>query len=170
MAGAYPGIWVEKEVVFVKLTFGTDISLNTDYSLFGVVESVLVQALNAVAQTATILGVSQYDVGTTSIDVMLGYASGWFSDTNGLILTQPTNIWPLTVTGQAINTTVNPPVAAANVTTTVTAYFAYFNGTMPVASSSNGQLETGPGASPGSYPTNSPVGTPGYYPLELWSV
>jgi len=138
--------------------------------LFGVVESVLVQALNAVAQTATLLGVSQYDVGTTSIDVMLGYASGWFSDDTGLILTSPTNIWPITVTGAAINTTVSPAVPATNVTTTVTAYFTYFDGTMPVATSSNGFIVTGPGASPGSYPTNSPTGTAGYYPLETWLV
>ena len=60
---AYPGVWVERKVAFVKITFSTDISalaaadlfeLGTTTAVsagtvadatFGVVESVLVQAL-----------------------------------------------------------------------------------------------------------------------------
>jgi hypothetical protein len=73
---AYPGIWVEKQVTFVKVTFNTDISAlpaaslwefgtNTPVSAgtiadssFGVVESVLVQALEQVETDATILAIS----------------------------------------------------------------------------------------------------------------
>jgi hypothetical protein len=75
---AYPGIWVEKQVVFVKVVFGSDVSSLPAASLFelgtttpvsagtwadssfGVVESVLVQALEQVETDATILGISQF--------------------------------------------------------------------------------------------------------------
>jgi hypothetical protein len=75
---AYPGIWVEKQVVFVKIVFNTDISSLPAASLFelgtttpvsagtvadssfGVVESVLVQALEQVETDATILAISNF--------------------------------------------------------------------------------------------------------------
>src|SRR5271165_3444988 len=75
---AYPGIWVEKQVVFIKVLFSTDISSLPAASLFelgtttpvsagtvadssfGVVESVLVQALEQVETDATILAISNF--------------------------------------------------------------------------------------------------------------
>jgi hypothetical protein len=75
---AYPGIWVEKQVVFVKMVFNTDISSLPAASLFelgtttpvsagtvadssfGVVESVLVQALEQLETDATILAISNF--------------------------------------------------------------------------------------------------------------
>ena len=91
---AYPGIWVEKQVIFVKIIFNSDISAIPASSLielgsylgpyssgyssgyyppgvpvsagvvadgtFGVVESVLVQALKVIELSATVLGISQY--------------------------------------------------------------------------------------------------------------
>ena len=110
---AYPGIWVERNTAFVKITFNKDIKALTDVDLsvigtptalnptnavavgtiadstFGVVESALVQALKAVELKATILGVSAYDPVAFAVDVFLGHAEGWFSDIDGLILDFP---------------------------------------------------------------------------------
>ncbi len=86
---AYPGIWVEKKVAFVKVTFSKDINallaadlrvLGTNTavgantvasSVFGVVESAVVQALKDVEQKATVLAVSRYNATDFSIDVIV---------------------------------------------------------------------------------------------------
>ncbi len=193
---AYPGIWVEKQVTFVKLTFSTDISalaagdlfvLGTTTpagagtvadSSFGVVESALVQAIKTLETRATVLGISKYDVGTTSVDVMLGFAEGWFSDANGLIV-GPDGVTVLSaipvIGAQAVVTTAGAAptnVLGAMVSVDPTAVtfameFVAWNGTMPVATAANGDLEIGPGATSGATPPNSPTGTPGYYPILL---
>lgn len=190
---AYPGIWVEKQVTFVKLTFNTDISaivaanlyeLGTTTpvsagtiadSTFAVVESAMVQALKALETKATVLGISKYNVGTTSVDVMLGFAEGWFSDNAGIIVA---NSPGLAVTNaQAVITTAGSAAADAvgvlvSVNPTAVTFgmeFVAFNGTMPVATAANGDLEIGPGATSGATPTNSPTGTPGYYPVDPYT-
>jgi len=193
---AYPGIWVEKQVTFIKLTFSSDISaiaagdlfvLGTTTpagagtvadSTFGVVESALVQAIKTLETKATVLGISKYDVATTSVDVMLGFAEGWFSDANGLIVGSDgtTVLATLPVVGaQAVVTTAGAAptnVVGALVSVDPTAItfsmeFVAFNGTMPVATAANGDLEVGPGATSGAVPPNSPTGTSGYYPVLL---
>lgn len=187
---AYKGIWVEKQVTFVKLTFNIDISaiaaanlfvLGTTTpagagtvadSTFAVVESALVQALKTLETKATVLGISSYDVASKSVDVMLGYAEGWFADAFGVIATaQPV------INAQAVVTT--PGVAPTNVlgalvsvsdsAVTFQTEFVYMAGTMPVATLANFQLEVGPGATSGATPTNSPTGTPGYYPVDPYT-
>lgn len=94
---AYAGIWVEKQVTFVKLTFNKDIRalpaadlhvLGTPLvpagagtvanSEFAVVESVMVSALKTLATRSTILAISTSATGLT-YDVMLGHAASWFS-------------------------------------------------------------------------------------------
>lgn len=191
---AYPGIWVEKQVTFVKLTFNVDISalpaadlveLGTTTpvtagtvadSTFGVVESALVQALKTLETKATVLGISKYDVGTTSVDVMLGFAEGWFSDAFGIIVAASPGL-PV-VNAQAVITTagagspaypdaVGTLVGVIPTAVTFGMEFVAFSGTMPVATLANGDLDLGPGATSGATPTNSPTGTPGYYPTEL---
>ena len=188
---AYSGIWVEKQVTFVKLTFNTDISalpaadlyeLGTTTpvstgtvanSTFGVVESALVQALKTLETGATVLGISKYNVATTSVDVMLGFAEAWFSDINGIIATA----LPIT-NAQAVITTAGagsptyPDTVGTLVSVTPTSVtfgmeFAAFSGQMPVATYANGDLYLGPGSTSGATPTNSPTGTPGYYPGEF---
>lgn len=183
---AYPGVWVEKKVAFVKLTFSKDISAlaaadltvlgtatpagagTVANSAFGVVESALVQALKVVETKSTVLAVSKFDVASKSVDVMLGYAEGWFSDAAGVIATA------LPVTGaQAVVTTagaaptnvVGALVSVSPSAVTVDVKFAAFNGTMPIATAAAGDLAIGPGATSGATPTNSPTGTPGYYPV-----
>lgn len=158
---AYPGVWVEKQVIFANVTFATDIGTAADYSGFDVVESCIVQALKYLEQTATVLGVSQYNASTHAFQVMLGYAEGMFSNSSGVIATS------IAVTGLAQNNTVSPPVAAASITTTFDVSFVYWDGSMPVATLGNGALAVGPGATSGATPTNSPTGTAGYYPVEL---
>lgn len=188
---AYPGIWVEKQVTFVKLTFNVDISAlpaadlvelgtvtpvtagTVADSTFAVVESALVQALKTLETKATVLGISKYNVGTTSVDVMLGFAEGWFSDVNGIIATG----LPV-INAQAVITTagagspaypdaVGTLVGVIPSAVTFGLEFVAFSGTMPVATFANGDLDLGPGATSGATPTNSPTGTPGYYPTEL---
>lgn len=185
---AYQGIWVEKQVTFIKLTFSTDISALVAANLFvlgtttpagagtiadssfGVVESALVQALKTLETKATVLGISKYNVGTTSVDVMLGYAEGWFSDVNGIIATALpiTNAQAVVTTaGAAPTNVVGALVSVGPAAVTFSMEFVAFNGTMPVATFANGDLDLGPGATSGATPTNSPTGTPGYYPSEL---
>ena len=187
---AYPGIWVEKQVTFVKLTFNVDISalpaadlyeLGTTTavsagtvadSTFGVVESALVQALKTIETKSTVLGVSKYDTASKSVDVILGFAEGWFSDINGIIATG----LPVTTASAVITTAGAAPADAVGVLVSVNPAivtfgmeFVAFAGTMPVATAANGDLAVGPGATSGATPANSPSGTPGYYPTLLAS-
>lgn len=185
---AYPGIWVEKQVTFVKLTFSADISaiaaahltlLGTTTaasagtvadSTFGVVESAVVQSLKVLQQKSTVLGISKYDVATHSVDVMLGWAEGWFSDVNGVIATAV----PV-ANAQAMVTTAGAPGAGFAAVGTIVSVdssftfdmkFAAFDGVMPVATFGNGDLDAlADGATPGS--AALPMGAPGYYPSEL---
>lgn len=185
---AYPGVWVERKVAFVKLVFNTDIEtlltanltvLGTSTaagagteadSVFGVVESALVQALKTLETKATVLAISTYDSATKTVDVMLGNAEGWFSDVNGIIAST------LPVTGaQAVVTTAGAAptnvagelVSVVDGAVTFDLKFATFNGTMPVGTLANGALALGPGATSGATPTNSPTGTAGYYPAPV---
>jgi hypothetical protein len=185
---AYPGIWVEKQVSFIKLTFSVDISALAAGSLyvlgtttavgsgtvadstFAIVESALVQALKLLETKSTVLGISKYNATDFSVDVMVGYAEGWFSDTAGSIATAQA------VTGaQAVVTTAGAAptnVLGALVTVRPTAVtfaldFAAFDGDMTIATGSAGDLVTGPGATSGATPTNSPTGTAGFYPVLL---
>ena len=185
---AYQGIWVEKNVTFVKLTFNIDISaiaasnllvLGTSTpagtgtvadSTFGIVESALVQSLKTLETNATVLGISKYDVASKSVDVMLGYAESWFSDLNGIIATglPVTNAQAsVTTAGAAPTNTVGALVSVLGTAVTFQIEFVAFSGTLPVATSANGDLVSGPGATSGATPTNSPTGTAGYYPVLL---
>jgi hypothetical protein len=125
---AYAGIWVEKQVTFVKLTFSKDIRAlpaadlhvlgapatpagagTVANSEFAVVESVMVSALKTLATRSTILAISTTTNGLT-YDVMLGHAASWFSagDAAGL---------PDAVTG-LITPTPIPVIGAQAVVTT----------------------------------------------------
>jgi hypothetical protein len=93
---AYAGIWVEKQVTFIKLTFNKDIRALAAADLvvlgtatpagvgtvadssFAVVESAMVSALKTLATRSTILAISETTDGI-HYDVMLGHAAGWFS-------------------------------------------------------------------------------------------
>lgn len=209
---AYPGIWVEKQVVFVKITFSADISaipaaflweLGTTTSVsagavgssvFGVVESVLVQALETLELDATVLGMSQYDAGTCSVDVMLGFATAW--EAQPVVAGPPptgTTLGVISInntfgTAQAILTSAgSAPADAVGAMVSVNPAYAtfqleyvYMDGSMPAATSSavgtgfaNGLgAYTVPvmeywadGNGPGSQ--SAPMGQPGWYPSEL---
>jgi hypothetical protein len=257
---AYPGVWVEKQVTFVKLTFNTDISALAAANLlvlgtatpagagtvadstFAVVESAIVQALKTlelkstflcistygtlsyasaagatssgtlvtvgsvtgivVGQTVTVTaGVGAFAAGTTvlsinspttftvsatpttplsggasvvtgsgaSVDVMLGFAEGWFSDANGIIATAQPIINAqaiVTTAGAAPTNVVGALVSVSPTAITFSMEFVAFNGTMPVATFANGALDlVADGATPGSAAT--PMGASGYYPSEL---
>jgi hypothetical protein len=183
---AYPGIWVEKQVTFVKLTFSTNIAALAYTSLyelgtttqvssstvadstFGIVESAIVQALKTLETTATVLGVSKYDASAHTVDVMLGYAEGWFSDAAGSIATGLPVLNAeaiITVAGSAAADAVGVLVSVKPSAVTFDMDFATFDGTMAVATASAGDLMVGPGATPGS--AAYPNGEQGYYPVAL---
>jgi hypothetical protein len=186
---AYPGVWVERKVAFVKLVFSKDISalaaadltvLGTTTpagagtvasSVFGVVESAVVQALKTLETRATVLAVSNYDVSSTTVDIMLGNAEGWFAPlTDGIIATAlpVTGATAVVTTGGAAPT--NVLGALVSVTPTAVTFdmkFAAFNGTMPVGTGANGTLILGPGSTSGATPANSSTGTAGWYPATI---
>ena len=185
---AYAGIWVEKQVTFVKMTFSKDIRAVVAADLvvlgtatpagvgtvadseYGVVESVLVQALKTLAIPSTILAISRTTNGLT-YDVMLGHAAGWFSNNVGLITAAPLPITGaqavVTVAGAAPTNVLGAVVGVTDVAVTVSFSFSYMDGAMAAATLANGGLAFGPGATSGATPTNSPTGTPGYYPFNL---
>ena len=183
---AYPGVWVERDVAFVKVTFNKDIAalaaadlvvLGTTTaagagteadSTFGVVESAVVQALKTVQTKATVLAVSRYNAADFSIDVMLGHAEGWFSNAAGLVVSNVPVVGAqavVTTAGAAPTDVLGALVGVEEGAVTFTVEFAAFNGQMPVATFANGDLVFGPGSTSGATPPNSPTGTPGYSPL-----
>jgi len=183
---AYPGVWVERQVAFVKLTFNTDISaipaadlfelgtttpvsLNTVAdSTFGIVESAIVLALKTVETRSTVLAISTYDATTFSIDVMLGNAEGWFAPlTDGVIVSAlPVGAATamITTAGSSATDAVGTLVSVNPSFVTVSVNYVYMDGSMPSATGANGALSSGPGSTSGAYPMNSPTGTPGFYP------
>ena len=185
---AYAGVWVERKVAFVKLTFNKDISalaaadllvLGTSTaagagtvadSTFAVVESSIVQALKTLQTKSTVLAVSKYNASTFSIDVMLGFAEGWFSDSAGLIASaQPvTNAQAVVTTAGAAPTNVLGALVSVGASAvTFNMQFATLDGSMTVGTLANGALALGPGSTSGATPTNSPTGTAGYYPVPV---
>lgn len=186
---AYPGVWVERKVAFVKLTFDQDIRaipaadlvvLGTATpagagtvadSSFAVVESVLVQALKTLETRATVLGIST-SVDGLVYDVMLGNAEGWFAPlTDGIIIPALTPITgaqaKVTTAGAAPTNVLGATVGVVDGAVTFEMRYAAWDGTMPNGTGANGTLVSGPGATSGATPTNSPTGTPGWYPVTV---
>ena len=196
-SAAYPGVWVERKVAFVKITFDADIAnmaaahlklLGTTQvcsvgtvgdSTFGVVESAMVQALKILETKATVLAISEYNATAFSVDVMLGNAEGWFSDTNGAIVgsdgVTPLGLIPV-LNAQAVVKTEGAAgagfAALGTIVAVDTAYsfsmeYVYMDGNMAPATFANGALVSGPGASSGAFPMNSSTGTDGFYPKTV---
>lgn len=186
---AYPGVWVERKVAFVKLTFSKDIKAlaaadltvlgaatpagagTVADSAFGVVESAMVQALKSLETRATVLAISEYDAAGFAVDVMLGNAEGWFAPlTNGVIATAIPVAGAqavVTTAGAAPTSTVGALVSVVDGAVTFDMNFVYMNGTMADATGANGALVDGPGSTSGAYPMNSPTGTRGFYPKAV---
>lgn len=185
---AYAGIWVEKQVTFVKLTFDQDIRAipaadlvvlgtatpagagTVASSEFGVVESVIVSALKTLATRSTLLAISTTTNGLT-YDVMLGHAGSWFSAGNaagvgdaatGLITPTPLPVVgaqaTVTTAGAAPTNVLGATVGVLDGAVTVSFSFAQMNGTMAAATAANGGLVFGPGSTPGNIP--APGNTP----------
>lgn len=181
---ARPGVWFERDVAFVKVTFSKDVSalaaadlLTADgvavgagtvaASGFDVVGSALEQAIKTLETKATVLGVSKYDAATNSVDVILGSSEGWFSDATGVIGTAIPVIGAsavVTTAGAAPTDVVGATVKVADTAVTLDLKFATLNGTLPVGTEANGALVLGPGATSGAIPVNSATGTAGYRP------
>jgi hypothetical protein len=186
---AYPGVWVERKVAFVKLTFDQNIAaipaadlvvLGTATpagagtvadSSFAVVESALVQALKVLETRATVLAISAYDPVSFSVDVMLGNAEGWFAPlTDGIILPAGQAVVgaqaKVTVAGAAPTDVVGATVGVVDGNVTYQLRYAKF-GELPNGTGANGTLVSGIGATSGAFPMNSPTGTPGWYPVAV---
>ncbi len=187
---AYPGVWVERNVSFVKLTFTKDLralaaadlvvlgtatavgASTVADSSFAVVESVLVKALKALEVKAVILGISSTAAGTV-YDVMLGHAEGWFSDINGLIVPLLTPVTGAqakvtTIASAAPFNALGDIVGVSDTAVTYKLEFARFEA-LPVANGTTpaGGLALGPGSTSGAVPAGSATGTPGYYPITI---
>ena len=187
---AYAGIWVEKQVTFVKLTFDQDIraipaadlrvlggdplvplATAVGKSEFAVVESVMVSALKTLATRSTILAISTTTNGLT-YDVMLGHAASWFSagaaDGSGDAFTGLITPTPVPVIGaQAVLTT----AATGPVVLPIGSVVAVADGAVTVSFSFSHMNGTMPAATsanggltfgPGSTPGNAP--SPGNTP------
>lgn len=185
---AQPGVWVERKVAFVKVTFSKDVAALAEADLyhvetgaaagagtiadssFGVVESAIVQALKTLETKAVVLGVSRYNAATRTVDVVLGASEGWFSDANGLIATALPVVGAratVTTAGSAPTDVVGATVGVFDTAVTIDLEFATLDGTLPVGTAANGALALGPGATSGAYPMNSATGTPGYHPAPI---
>ena len=191
---AYPGVWVERKVAFVKLTFNKNIKalVEADLTLlgtatpvlsadagtiadssFGVVESALVQALKNLETRATVLAISTYNATTFSVDVMLGNAEGWFAPaSNGIILPagQAVTAAQAVVTTAGAAPTNAPAGAVVSVLDTAVTFQLQYSrfADLPVGTGgADGTLVEGPGSTSGAYPMNSPTGTPGWYPVTV---
>lgn len=186
---AYPGVWVERKVAFVKLTFDQDIRAIPAIDLhvlgfpavpagagtvadssFAVVESALVQALKVLETRATVLAISVSLDGLV-YNVMLGNSEGWFAPlTDGIILPALTPITgaqaKVTVAGAAPTNVVGAMVGVVDGAVTFQLRYAQF-AALPDGTGANGTLVTGPGATSGAFPMNSPTGTPGWYPVPV---
>lgn len=189
---AYPGIWVEKKVAFIKVVFNASITAlpatstfvagtttatgtgTVSDSSFAVVESAVVQALKTIGTKATILGVSGVGTGGTTVDVMVGFAEGFFADLNGNVLAgvDATTAFAGTVgaakavvTTAGTGTVVGQLVDVAPGTFTYAMKFAYMDGTMTVATSANKGVVLGVGSTSGAFPyPGSPSGIANFYP------
>lgn len=113
--GIEKGVWVERDVTFVTLTFSGDVS----ESAFGIPNSCLDNAIQKLAeQRATVLAVSELYEGGTKVDLMLGHASGWAAKAEDGVL-----FADLTVDGYKDSLDPQDKVAA-----TVSGKFAVFSG------------------------------------------
>ncbi len=113
--GIEKGVWVERDVTFVTLTFSADVS----DSAFGIPNSCLDNAIQKLAeQRATVLAVSELYESGTKIDLMLGHASGWAAEADDGVLFED-----LAVDGYKESLDPQDKVAA-----TVAAKFAVFSG------------------------------------------
>lgn len=186
---AYPGIWVEKQVSFIKLTFsaaltsipaasmfltGTTTQTTTTSagdSSFAVVESAIVQALKLLETKATVLGVSDLSAAGTVVDVMVGVSEGFFSDNVGVISTGNTvTNAKAVITTAGGNTVLGQMVDLDPAYCTFSMSFCAFDGTMPVGTVANGDLVTGVGSTPGSAatPNGAAIGSANsYQPILL---
>ncbi len=115
---------------------------------------------------ATVTG-STYAGG--QVDVMLGYAEGWFSDVSGVISTGiaiPNAQARVFAPGSAPTATAGDLVSVNPTAVTFGLDFSAFDGSMPIGTYSNGALHlVANGATAGSAAT--PMGSSGYYPTLL---
>ena len=185
---AYPGVWVERKVAFVKLTFSKDIRVlpaadlvvlgtatpagaaTVADSSFGIVESLMVQVLKNLETRATILAISPSTDGLM-YDVMLGNAEGWFAAlTDGIILADGQAITgaqaKVTTPGAAPTNVLGATVGVTDTAVTYGMRFAQF-ATLPNGTGANGTIVNGPGSTSGATPPNSPTGTAGWYPVPV---
>jgi len=203
---SYAGIWVERNSGFLKVTFSANIQALTAANLsvlqpfpannptgavaantiadstFGVNEGAISHAIREISSRATILGISAYDAASTSIDVFVGHAEGWFAAaTDGIVLAPPATPTIQLKGAKAVVTTAGTPgvgfVPVGGFVTvdfgsypgiTYTIRYVTFDGRMPLPLVAPGQLTLGPGGTSGATPPGSPTGTPGYYPTGTY--
>lgn len=124
--GVQAGMFFERKVAFVTVTFGAAINAAGTDSSFGKPDTLLdnvVQKL--VQQKAVVLGVSELYATGTKVDLILGTSQGWTSDSAGEILDLAA------LTGKTYDAN---GVAVGTQTTTAVVTFAKFQA-LPAATS-----------------------------------
>lgn len=185
---AYPGIWVERRVAFIKATFSaridqipaaslrlagtsTVVTNGTADSTFAIVESAVVQALKTIGLKATILGVSSIGTTGTTVDVLVGTSEGFFAATGSttgaivgadgatpLVAQDIAGAKAVMNAGATGNALPGTIVEVASGYATFSLTFGYLDGALPVATVANGALVNGPGASSGSWAVGGTFG------------
>ena len=101
--GIQPGVWVERNVEFVKLTFSADITT----SAFDIPNSCLDNAIAKLLENkATVLAVSELSDDGLTVDVMLGHAQGYTSATDNAVISTGTTVDGVDEDGVAVAATV----------------------------------------------------------------
>lgn len=101
--GIESGVWVERDVQFVTLTFSADITT----SAFDIPNSVLDNAVQKLVENkATVLAVSELYSTGTKIDIMLGHAQGWTAAANDGVIATGVDVTGLDTAGDALAATV----------------------------------------------------------------
>lgn len=102
--GIESGVWVERDVQFVTLTFSADITT----SAFDIPNSVLDNAVQKLVENkATVLAVSELYSTGTKIDIMLGHAQGWTAAANDGVIAAGVDVTGLDTSGDALAATVD---------------------------------------------------------------
>lgn len=122
--GVKAGMFFERKVAFVTITFGAAINAAGADSSFGKPDTVLDNAVQKlIQQKAVVLGVSELYAAGTKVDLILGTSQGWTADNAG-------EIFDVAVVGKTYDAN---GVAVGTQSTTAVAAFAKFQALPAVA-------------------------------------
>ena len=136
--GVKAGMFFEKKVAFVTITFGAAINAAGSDSSFGYPDTVLDNVVQKLVQNkAVVLGVSGLYSSGTKVDLILGTSQAWTSNASGQIMSA------VAVTGKTYDAN---GVANGTQSTTATVVFSKFEGLTAAAAGDLTEFPAGSGA------------------------